>query len=211
MNAFDNQKNNSGSINIAAREAEIVGKPQRIAPLTDAEFDDDARALVRNLLKSLGYDTPVISSVFGVMLRHPGLFRCQMEMGEQLFRGELSPRERELAVLRVAWLCGAPYEWGKHVLVAKNSAVSSDEIERVTEGSAASGWSDHERAIMKGVEELLDDKMISDATWSALASTWSERQLIEFPILVGQYFSIALQQNSLRVPLADDVGGLNAR
>ncbi len=211
MNVFDNQKNNSVTFDIVAREAEIIGKPQRIAPLTDDEFDDEARALVRNLLKSLGYDTPVISSVFGVMLRHPSLFRCQMEMGEQLFKGELNPRERELAVLRVAWLCGAPYEWGKHVLVAKRCDIHSEDIERVTVGASAVDWNDHERAIMQGVEELLNDKMISDTTWSVLANTWSERQLIEFPILVGQYFSIALQQNSLRVPLADDVGGLSSR
>jgi alkylhydroperoxidase family enzyme len=210
MSAANNQNKNH-TFDIVAREAEIIGKPQRIAPLTDDEFDDDARALVRKLLQSAGYDSPVISSVFGLMLRHPGLFRCQMEMGEQLFKGELTSRERELTVLRVAWLCGAPFEWGKHVMVAKRSDISSEEIERVTLGSSANGWNHHERAIMKGVEELLDDKMISDATWTALANNWSERQLIEFPVLVGQYFTTALQQNSLRVALADNIGGLNSR
>jgi 4-carboxymuconolactone decarboxylase len=61
------------------------------------------------------------------------------------------------------------------------------------------------------VEELLGNQMISDATWEALAQSWTERQLIEFPMMVGQYFATALQQNSLRVRLADENLGLRQR
>jgi 4-carboxymuconolactone decarboxylase len=196
---------------IDAREGEIIGKPQRIKSLTPDEFDDDAKALVINLRRSLGLETAEIPAVFGLMLRHPGLFRCQMDMGVQLFKGELSPRERELAVLRVGWLCRAPFEWGEHVDIAKRFGVTDAEIERVTQGSLASGWSVHDRAIIKAVEELLGNQMISDDTWNQLAKTWTERQLVEFPMLVGQYFATALQQNSLRVRLADDNGGLRHR
>ena len=84
-------------------------------------------------------------------------------MAVQLFKGALSPRERELAILRVDWLCGAPFEWGEHVDIAKRYGVSREEIERVTQGSSAPGWSEHERAILKGVEESLANYMISDA------------------------------------------------
>lgn len=199
---------------IDAREADILGKPQRIASLKSDELDDDALALVANMRKSLNSQTPLtqISDVFGLMLRHAGLFRCQMEMGIQLAgNGALSPRERELAVLRVAWWCRAPFEWGEHVNVAKRYGISSDEIERVTQGSAAPGWSEHERAILRGVEELLGDQMISDATWDVLARSWNEKQLLEFPMLIGQYFSTALQQNSLRVRLDNNNTGLRKR
>jgi 4-carboxymuconolactone decarboxylase len=135
-----------------------------------------------------------------------------MEMGIQLAgRGELSPRERELAILRVGWWCGAPYEWGEHVTVAKRYGITADEIERITQGSAAAGWSEHEWAILRGVEELLGEQMISDATWAVLAKRWNERQLIEFPVLVGQYFAVALQQNSLRVRLDAGNSGLRER
>lgn len=209
--SITNENSNHAEFDIATREAEIIGKPQRIPPLTANEFDADAKELVRKLLHSVGVNSPNIPAVFGLMLRHPNLFRCQMEIGEQLFTGELSARERELAVLRVAWLCRAPFEWSKHVLIAKRYGVTSEEIERVTQGSSAPDWSEHDRAIIKGVEELLGDKMLSDETWNVLAGAWNERQLIEFPALVGQYFATALQQNSLRVPLGDGVVGLRSR
>lgn len=196
---------------IDAREAEIIGKPQRISGLTPDEFDSDATALVVRIRQSLGLGTAKIPEVFGLMLRHPGLFRCQIEMGIQLFKGEISPRERELAILRVGWWCRAPFEWGEHVDIAKRLGITSEEIERIKHGSSAPGWSDHERAILRGVEELLGNQMISDATWEALAQSWTERQLIEFPMMVGQYFATALQQNSLRVRLADENLGLRRR
>ena len=197
---------------IDAREAQILGKPQRISSLSLEELDEEARSLVTKMRQSLKSTTTKISEVFGLMLRHPGLFRCQMEMGIQLAgKGALTPRERELAILRVGWWCGAPYEWGEHVIVAKRNGVSDEEIERITQGSSVPGWSPHERAILRGVEELLGNQMISDETWAALAQQWDERQLIEFPVLVGQYFSVALQQNSLRVRLDGENTGLRKR
>lgn len=197
---------------IAAREAEILGKPQRIKSLSVDELDDEARELVANMRKSLKSSTTEISDVFALMLRHPGLFRCQMETGLQLLgKGEIGPRDRELAIMRVGWWCRAPFEWGEHVRVAKRYDISDEEIERVTQGSSAPGWSEHDRAILRAVEELLTDYMITDETWEVLARTWSERQLMEFPVLVGQYFLTALQQNSLRVRLDKNNIGLRQR
>ena len=202
-----------GELDVDAREAEILGKPQRIEPLKLEEFDEAATALVEEVRRSLGVEEmEKIPSVFGVMLKHPGLFRCQMEIGVELLgRGAITPRERELAILRVGWLCGAPYEWGEHVEIAKRYGVSADEIERVTEGSSAAGWNEHDRAIVKAVEELLGEQLISDQTWDVLARSWTERQLIELPVLVGQYFMIALQQNAIRVRLSTENKGLRQR
>ncbi|HEX4376076.1 MAG TPA: carboxymuconolactone decarboxylase family protein [Steroidobacteraceae bacterium] len=195
-----------------AREAQILGKPQRIASLGNDEFDAEATALISNLRATLGLTTnSQIPAVFGLMLKHPGLFRCQMTMGAQLFQGAIPPRERELAVMRVGWLCRAPFEWGEHVTQSKRLGIGAEEIERVIQGPAAPGWSAHEAAILRGVDELLQDQMISDDTWNTLARTWSERQLIEFPTLIGQYVATAYSQNSLRVRLADGSKGLRER
>jgi 4-carboxymuconolactone decarboxylase len=207
------QKAVHSGFDIEEREAQILGKPQRIAPLTPEEFDQEARALVVSIRESLGLsDHSKMPPVFGLMLKHPGLFRCQMEMGVQLLgKGVLGERERELAILRTGWLCGAPFEWGEHVDVAKRYGVTPEEIERVTQGSSASGWTEHEAAVLRGVEELLANQMISDATWDVLARTWTERQLIEFPTLIGQYVATAYLQNSLRIRLAAVNSGLKHR
>jgi alkylhydroperoxidase family enzyme len=198
---------------IAAREAQVIGTRQRIAPLAPGDIKDEAKALCAQIRKSFGNADPdVIPEIIATMLRHPGLYRCQMEMSIELAaRGAIPPRERELAVLRVGWLCRAPYEWGEHVDIAKRYGVTREEIERVTEGSSASGWRDHDRAILRAVEELLGDQSISDETWDVLARGWSEAQLMELPILVGAYYMTALQQNTLKVRLKENSAGLRQR
>jgi hypothetical protein len=64
---------------------------------------------------------------------------------------------------------------------------------------------------MKGVEELHADFAISDETWATLAKTWNDKQLMEFPVLIGVYTTTAMQQNSIRFRLDGSNPGLAHR
>lgn len=197
---------------IAAREAEILGKPQRVAPLPLADVAQDAWDTVNVIRKAIGQgpatDLPGYSLT---MVKHPELFRLQLEMGTAIFTGKLSARERELAVLRIGWLLRAPYEWGEHVKIGQRYGVTKEEIERLTVGSAAPGWSEHEGAILSAVEQMLSNLTVSDATWAILAKSWDEQQLLEFPMMVGQYVCTAIVQNTLRIRLEEGNTGLTLR
>lgn len=197
---------------VLAREAHVVGDGPRIEPLGLQEIDDAARNLVDAVRASAGAaSTNEPPEYMRTVLRHPEIFRCQMEMGTALFRGRIPARERELAVLRVAWLCQAPYEWGQHVAIAYRVGLTADEIERARLGAESGGWTEHERAILTGVDELLRDKALSDETWDVLAASWDDAQLIEFPMMVGQYVATAYVQNTLRIRLEHGNTGLRRR
>ncbi len=153
-----------------------------------------------------------LPEIVRTMLRHGDLFSVHTDVGIHLLaRGALSLRDRELAVLRISWLCQAPYEWGEHVMVAKRFGLTSEDITQVIAGPADAALDEHERAILQAVDELYNDAMISDATWNTLAKRFDERQLIELPIVVGQYQSVAYYQNSLRLRLHTGNLGLKAR
>ena len=197
---------------LADREAHVVGSGPRIEPLAQDALDADSVELVRAVRAGAGvFEMAEVPEYMRTMIRHPEIFRCHMEMGTALFNGRIPPREREIAVLRVGWLCRAPYEWGQHVNIARRVGLSSEQIERTRQGSTAPGWSEHEAAILRGVEELIEDKALSDATWDVLAKTWDEAQLIEFPMMVGQYVATAFVQNSLRIRLEHGNPGLSHR
>lgn len=221
---------------ITRRQAQVLGDGPRIDPMAIETLNADLMAIVermiqvndalqsreKSMLTELVSDqTPAdqiaarvanLPEIVRTMLRHPDLFARQTDIGIQLLgRGALAPRDRELAVLRIGWLCQAPYEFGEHVHVAKSVGISSDEIERITQGADAPGWSEHERAILRAVEELHAGAMISDETWATLALRLDERQLIELPILIGQYQTVAYYQNTLRLRLHEGNRGLNAR
>jgi alkylhydroperoxidase family enzyme len=181
--------------------------------LAPEEFDEDARKALFKVLEAIGRPPPEKMAVHSaIMLRHPELYRKHTELGLQLYQGALPVRLRELAVLRLAWLAQAPFEWGEHVEIAKRLAgISSEEVERLCEGSSAHGWNELDRAVIAAVEELLRDAMIGEETWALLARHLDHRQLIELPVLVGQYLGVAFLQNSLRFPLLPGNIGLSAR
>ena len=204
---------------IEARQELILGHPQRMRPL---ERNDETVALAmdywRKLRRSItGKDeepgpADKIPAIHFTMLRHPGLWEQITALSVQLSgRGQLSVRERELAILRTGWLCQAPFEWGEHVKFGKSMGITSEEVERVTVGSSAPGWDEHERALMRAVEELHTEQMISDDTWDTLSRRLSDTQLFELTVLVGQFTTVAYWQNSLRIPLGEGNVGLAAR
>jgi 4-carboxymuconolactone decarboxylase len=204
----------TGSIepDIAARQAHVVGAEPRIAPIPNDEVDPESRAIVNAIRASAGAGpAEIIPEYMRVVMKHDAIFRCQMDMGTAIFKGRIPPRERELAVLRIGWLTQSPYEWGEHVDIGQRYGLTRDEVARVIEGSSAPGWSEHDAAILRGAEELLADFALSDATWATLAKSWDEAQLIEFPMMAGQYVATAFVQNSLRIALAGDNPGLSYR
>ncbi|PLK27964.1 carboxymuconolactone decarboxylase family protein [Novosphingobium sp. TH158] len=199
---------------IAEREAQVIGDGPRIAALTGDAVDVGTLGLVnavRNGAGAVSVTPDKIPDYMRTMMKHPELFVRQMEMGTALFNGRIPARERELAILRIGWLTRAPYEWGQHVDIAKRFGVSAEEVERVTRGSADPGWSEHEAAVLRGVEELIGDHAMTSETWEVLARSWDEAQMIEFPSMVGQYVTIAFVQNSLRIMLTPENPGLSHR
>lgn len=194
------------------RHQQVLGASPRIPPLRIDEIDSESRELVTTVRASAGSGpTDNIPEYMRTMLRHPELFRRNMEMGTTIFKGLIPPRERELAVLRCGWLCGAPYEWGEHVIIGKRYGLTDEEVLRVIDGSDAEGWSEFDRAIIRGTEELIGDHVLSDASWETLSSQWSSAQMIEFPMMVGQYVATAYVQNSIRMRLMDHNQGLFQR
>lgn len=204
----------TGSItfDIAARQAHVVGAGPRIASLPNEGIPQKDWDVVNAVRAGAGAGPATeMPEYMRLMLKHPTIFRPHMEMGSALYNGRIPPRERELAILRCGWLQRAPYEWGEHVDIGQRYGVTKEEIQRITEGSAAPGWSEHEAAILKAVEEILTDLTVSDATWAVLAKTWDEQQLLEFPMMVGQYVCTALVQNTLRIRLENGNPGLTYR
>jgi 4-carboxymuconolactone decarboxylase len=174
----------------------------RIPPLADDELSDAARAVLAPMLES-----GRAWNVFRTMARHPDLARrWQVFANHVLAKSTLPPRERELAILRVGWLCGSEYEWAQHALMGAEAGLGADEIERIKAGPDA-GWGELDRLVLTATDELHHDKMIGDATWAGLATHWSTEQLMDLVFAVGQYTLVSMALRTFGVPLDDFLEG----
>jgi alkylhydroperoxidase family enzyme len=151
-------------------------------------------------------DRPKGLNALGTLARHPALTRAYHTFnGHVLFASTLSVRQRELLVLRVAHVRRAEYEWAQHVVMAGDAGIDHSEVARVAEGPDAPGWSPLERAMVRAVDELLDDAMVADGTWAILASELDDRQLMDLIFTVGAYELLAMAFRSFGVELDDDL------
>jgi 4-carboxymuconolactone decarboxylase len=171
----------------------------RISPLPESEWDEEIRGLLGGRAQN----------IFATLVRNPGLFRRWLPFaGRLLVAGKLPARERELLILRTAVNCTSEYEWGQHVVLAREAGVSDEEIRRVRGGPDAAGWSEDDALLLRAADELHRDAAIGDATWSRLAARYGEKDLIELVMLIGHYHMVAFTLNSLKVQREPGVPGL---
>src|SRR5271170_3329270 len=95
-------------------------------------------------------------NIFKTLAHDPELYGRWSGLGQYLLNGSTLPaREREIIILRMGWLCQAPYEWSQHARIAKSGKLLTDaEIHRIAHGGGAHGWNDFERVLLSMVDEL---------------------------------------------------------
>lgn len=175
----------------------------RIEPLPEELWEDEAKEL---LPRAQMHGRTL--NIFKTLAHHPRLLKRWIVFGNHvLFRSSLPPRERELVILRIGWLCQAEYEWGQHVIIGKQAGLTDDEIARIKLGAESEGWDEFDATLLRATDELHHDACISDATWQALAARYNTNQLLDLVFAIGQYNLVSMVLNSLGVQLDEGISG----
>ncbi|WP_416900233.1 MAG: carboxymuconolactone decarboxylase family protein [Minwuia sp.] len=174
-------------------------KEARIAPLQDDEFTEEQKEAVLPLA-SWGR----VLNIFRTLLRAPRAFKRFNVWGGYVLsdKNDLPPREREIIILRVGYLCSSGYEWAQHEVIGRDCGLTDIEIQRIKEGPASPLWNDLERAMLTAADELVRDHFVSDGTWAAL-SPLTDKQKMDVVFTVGQYTQVSMMLNSFGVQLDD--------
>jgi AhpD family alkylhydroperoxidase len=168
----------------------------RVAPLQADQWDDAVHTALRMLPEERRNPTDAGNAV-ATLVNHPDLTRSYLTFSFYLLtRSTLSPRLRELAVLRVAHLTACAYEWDEHLRIGQEAGLSLDDIAAVQRGDAADPF---DRTILTAVDELVEETDISDETWAALGEKFDTKQLMDFVFTVGGYHMLAMALNTFGV------------
>jgi 4-carboxymuconolactone decarboxylase len=124
-----------------------------------------------------------------------------------LFGGDLPRRQVEIAVLRMGWNCQAVYEFGQHTLFGRAAGLSDEEIYLTTRPASEGSWSDADRVILHLVDDLYTDDCVTDATWAAATSHFSDADIVHLIATAGCYRVVSGFLNSAGVQLDEGVPG----
>ena len=179
-----------------------LDKP-RVAPLEVEDWSDEARELLQPYVERAGQ-----ANVLKTLTNHPDLLRHWLVFSTYILDGStLNPRDRELAILRIGYLCRAGYEWGQHVQLARQAGMSDDDIRACKTGPETPGLSNLDRLILKATDELHADAHVTDETWAGLSEHYSTQQMMDLVFTVGQYNLVSMALNSLGVQLDEGLPG----
>jgi alkylhydroperoxidase family enzyme len=170
----------------------------RIEPLKPEEWNDEQREVLSRVQSGGNAD-----GLFSTVGRHPQLLRRWASFGNSILRwGELPPRDREILVLRTASNCGADYPWGQHDRGARHLGLTDEEIERTTRPATGTGGAAGEiddQVLIDAADDLHRDAALSEPVWQRLRARYSDAQLIEVVMVVGQYHLVSFLTNSFQI------------
>lgn len=168
----------------------------RVSPGGLRELGPINWAVVRAMSLATGTDN---AHIFATLGRSKGLFRGWLHYSSRMMPfGELSRRETELVIIRVAHLRGCDYELDHHRRLGAKAGITAAAFDRILIGPEAD-WEPRDAALLSATDELVADRDISDATWATLRAHLSERKAIAFVLLVGQYDTLATTIGTLRI------------
>jgi 4-carboxymuconolactone decarboxylase len=103
----------------------------------------------------------------------------------------LPVRQRQIAIMRTAWLCKARYMWSSHLRTSLRRGIEPELFGPLQVGASDPYFTAFERTVIDTTEDLVRDRLVSDTHWQALAAQWSNSQLLDFLFTVGTYVLLA--------------------
>jgi alkylhydroperoxidase family enzyme len=159
-------------------------------------------------VKSVLERLPTQLNIFRMMAHAETDFRPLIQLGTAILSQQaLSPKLRELAILRVGRLSPAQYEWVQHVPIALATGATQAQIDALAADDVTSpAFDDVERAVLAFVTDVVRNVKASDATFETVGRYLSHREIVELIITTGYYMLIARLLETTAVDLDEPMG-----
>ena len=169
--------------------------PLRIPPVVPGSRPELAD-LERKILKERGR----ISTLYGVLLNSAPLAQGWEAMLTAIRnRAALPARVRELAILRVAMLNGAPYEFDAHVPHALKASIPEEAIRSLQEGKLSERLTALDHLVLELTDAMTRDVEVPDALFERVRAHFDDTQVVELVATVAAYNMVSRFLVALRI------------
>lgn len=168
-------------------------------PLLPLPSDDSLPDEIRATLAKL---PP--ANVFRMLGNTPASFDGFVRLALSILaQSEFDPRKREIAVLRVAHVTRAPYEWHQHRQIAERAGVTQAEIDAIACDGPVRGLDEEGQLLCRVADEISRDVRLSDAALEQIVERYGVRQASELILCCSYFNMVSRYLESMRVPFED--------
>ncbi|MFW9823573.1 MAG: carboxymuconolactone decarboxylase family protein, partial [Candidatus Thorarchaeota archaeon] len=160
-------------------------------------------------IKEFINQTGTIFNLKAIMMRYRKLrLYWIIQASHTTYDSSLPLRDKEILILRTAWLCRAQYEWDHHVIAGRRSGLTDAEINNIKLGFNSQKWQAFDKVLIQSVDELYLDNNISDPTWVVLSEQYNMFQLMDLIFTVTSYNLLAMFLNTFGIQTEECVKDL---
>jgi 4-carboxymuconolactone decarboxylase len=185
----------------------------RLAPSDPAGYDACQREIHDAIASG---PCGLVAGSLAIWLHRPELAAHAQALGRYCrYDGALPPRLSELAILTIARIWGADYEWHAHKPPALEAGLSPAIVEAIRTGADPVFAQEDEEIVHAFARAAHVDRAVPDALYHRAVAALGEGGVVDLVAILGHYALISLTLNISRVsPPADaprDLGGDQAR
>ncbi|MDA0366001.1 MAG: carboxymuconolactone decarboxylase family protein [Chloroflexi bacterium] len=141
-----------------------------------------------------------VSGPYGVLLHSPELAIRGSALSNYVRReSDLTPVQREIAILTTARRFDAAVMWAGHVHLGRDAGVREEVIDAIAYGRDPSTLTDAEAEIVRYVRELFEHNRVTDTTYAALHTRLGDRGIVDLTGLVGYYAFVGTTLNAFEI------------
>ena len=165
--------------------------PARLPQLKQDEFTDEVRAFLSQWRGGI-FRNATVNPTLLTFAHHPALADVFSKFNIHLLSTSTLPvRQRQIAIMRTAWICKATYMWSSHLRTSIRCGLAPEIFSAIQAGANHPYFTEFERVIIRATEELVEQKRVGDHSWRALSAEWNTQQLLDFLFTVGCYVLVA--------------------
>jgi 4-carboxymuconolactone decarboxylase len=173
--------------------------PPRLPQVQPDQVTDEMRAFLAKWSGGV-FQNADSNPVLLTFAHHPKLADLFSQLNIHLLSTSTLPvKQRQIAIMRTAWICKATYMWSSHLRTSMRCGLSPDMFAPIQAGASDPYFTGFERTVMLATDELVNDKTLSDTSWKSLMTEWNAQQMLDFLFTVGAYVTVAGVMRSVGV------------
>jgi len=146
-------------------------------------------------------------NIFRMLAGGEGLLRAFTRFGNHLlFKTDLDPVLREIAIVRVGVLSDAAYEVYQHDRISRRMGMSDELLAGIRSGPDDPVFSDLQRLVMRYTDDVVQNVRASDATFDPLLADLSVQELQELMVTIGFYMLVSRYLETFGVDIEESDG-----
>ena len=106
---------------------------------------------------------------------------------------------RELVIMRIAVLNGAPYEAEQHAPIALREGVSQVQLDDLDNWKESKNYDATQRAVLAYTDAMTKDIHVSPEVFAAVKAVMTDRLLVELTATVGAYNMVSRFLEALQI------------